>query len=164
MQLLTFINKFTEMVLYDFRQKEGTLTSDSKGVFDNIKQIQRYNQYLLISKGNDTLEINNFYSYDYERYFNYPRQATYFFTDRAILQDQGQEVFVKCLLVNTDNATMPQILPNTNTEITFYDVNNQKIATKNLISNGLEQLTLHSSFLTKFSRAILPFKHLLEIG
>lgn len=61
----------------------------------------------------------------------YPR--TFFFMDRAIYRP-GQTVYFKGIMINTNGETN-ELLTNTNTTVTFYDVNYQKVADVNLTTN-----------------------------
>ncbi len=61
----------------------------------------------------------------------YPR--TFFFMDRAIYRP-GQTIYFKGIMINTDGETN-ELLINTPTTVTFYDVNYQKVADVNLTTN-----------------------------
>ena len=53
--------------------------------------------------------------------------------DRAIYRP-GQTVYFKGIMINTSGETN-ELLTNTNTTVTFYDVNYQKVADVNLTTN-----------------------------
>ncbi|MBL7882528.1 MAG: hypothetical protein JNL69_00550, partial [Bacteroidia bacterium] len=72
----------------------------------------------------------------------YPR--TFFFLDRGIYRP-GQTVYFKGIMINTDGETN-EIMPNTSTTVTFYDVNYQKVADVNLTTN--EFGTFNGAFTT----------------
>ncbi len=61
----------------------------------------------------------------------YPK--TFFFLDRAIYRP-GQTVYFKGIMIKTDGETN-DLMPNTATTVTFYDVNYQKVADVNLTTN-----------------------------
>ncbi len=62
-------------------------------------------------------------------------QTTHFFTDRAIYRP-GQTVYFKGLMTSNDETGKnPKIIPNQKTTVTFYDVNNQKVASVEVKTN-----------------------------
>ncbi len=61
------------------------------------------------------------------------KPRTYFFTDRAIYRP-GQTVYFKGIMIETDGREN-DILAKQSTEVTFYDVNHQKIASLSLVTN-----------------------------
>ncbi|MCW3086232.1 MAG: hypothetical protein JWP12_3598 [Bacteroidetes bacterium] len=69
---------------------------------------------------------------------------TFFFTDRAIYRP-GQTVYFKGIMIRTNGETN-EIMPNTPTTVTFYDVNSQKITELNLKTN--EYGTFNGTFTT----------------
>ncbi|NVN94753.1 MAG: hypothetical protein HXX18_05660 [Bacteroidetes bacterium] len=90
--------------------------------------------YLEFNIKGDQYITDNYFS-QYARYT--PNQQkiirTYFFTDRAIYRP-GQAVFFKGILLETENGKT-NIKPNQATNVTFYDVNGQKVSDLKLTSN-----------------------------
>ena len=140
---------------YEYVRSEK-YTSDANGFF-NVPPTTDYRNFTIdFSYGSispfvqgkgevDHLQTDNgIYQYKtYERDKNkYPR--TFFFLDRAIYRP-GQTVYFKGIMINTDGETNA-IMPKTNTTVTFYDVNSQKIADVNLTTN--EYGTFSGTFTT----------------
>lgn len=125
--------------------KSEKYTSDELGYF-NVPATTEYRNFtidfsykvptpLLNATGEtDRLQTENgIYQYrTSERDRNkYPR--TFFFMDRAIYRPR-QTVYFKGIMINTNGETN-ELLTNTNTTVTFYDVNYQKVADVNLTTN-----------------------------
>ncbi|MGZ4116974.1 MAG: alpha-2-macroglobulin family protein [Bacteroidia bacterium] len=140
---------------YEYVRSEK-YTTDDNGFF-NVPPTSDYRNFTIdFSYGSispfvqgkgetDHLQTDNgIYQYkSYERDKNkYSR--TFFFTDRAIYRP-GQTVYFKGIMINTDGETN-EIMPKTNTTVTFYDVNSQKIADVNLTTN--EYGTFSGTFTT----------------
>ncbi|MFL5764493.1 MAG: alpha-2-macroglobulin family protein [Bacteroidia bacterium] len=135
---------------YEYVRSEK-YTSDANGYF-NVPPTNDYRNFTIDFSYNngtatDRLQTENgIYQYrTYERDKNkYPR--TFFFTDRAIYRP-GQTIYFKGIMINTDGETN-ELMPNTATTVTFYDVNYQKIADLNLTTN--EYGTFSGTFTAPF--------------
>lgn len=73
--------------------------------------------------------------YQYRSYASEKRKypKTFFFLDRGIYRP-GQTVYFKGIMINTDGETN-ELMPNTQSTVTFYDVNSQKVADVNVTTN-----------------------------
>ena len=136
--------------------KSEKYTTDEKGFF-NIPPATEYRNFTVdfsktfVSPMNkakrrvDHFQTGNAFS-QYRSYAqqNTKKPHTFFFMDRAIYRP-GQTVYFKGIMLNKGDESI-EILPNTKTTVTFYDVNSQKIADVNLTSN--EYGTFNGSFTT----------------
>lgn len=133
--------------------KSEKYSSDEKGYF-NVPPTKDYRNFSIdftykydLGPVNitDKLQTDNGI-YQYKTYKEdkrkYPR--TFFFLDRGIYRP-GQTVYFKGIMINTDGETN-EIMPNTSTTVTFYDVNYQKVADVNLTTN--EFGTFNGTFTT----------------
>lgn len=129
--------------------KSDKYVSDEKGFF-NVAPINDYRNFTVdfSYKGSnetttDRLQTENGI-YQYRSYAKDKRKypVTHFFLDRAIYRP-GQTVYFKGILINTDGENN-EILANTPTTVTFYDVNYQKVADLDLTTN--EYGTVSGSF------------------
>lgn len=121
--------------------KAEKYTTDDAGFF-NVQSSNEYRNFnidftlasAVRGEAPDRLQMdNNIYQY---RNYSSPKvmqTKTIFFLDRGIYRP-GQTVYFKGIMLNTDGETN-QILPNTPTTVTFYDVNYQKVANLDLTSN-----------------------------
>ncbi|NPA45215.1 MAG: hypothetical protein GXO49_06765, partial [Chlorobi bacterium] len=93
-----------------------------------------YNNWQVdFSKDNDFLtSASSIYLYNYHDETK-PAINTYFFTDRAIYRP-GQTVYFKGITIK-NNKDKHEILTKFKQKVTLYDVNNQKVAELNLITN-----------------------------
>jgi uncharacterized protein YfaS (alpha-2-macroglobulin family) len=92
----------------------GSVVTDKNGFANLLKVMNADERYfsLQLTKGNDTLSTNNFYSYSYnnnEKYrsaaeFEQRHAKAFFFMDRSIYRP-GQTVFYKALLTTNDSTT-----------------------------------------------------------
>lgn len=137
---------------YEYVRSEK-YSSDEKGYF-NVPPIGDYRNFsvdfsykyaLGEASITDKLQTDNGI-YQYKTHTpdknKYPR--TFFFLDRGIYRP-GQTVYFKGIMINT-NGEVNEIMPNTYTTVTFYDVNYQKVADVNLLTN--EYGTFNGSFTT----------------
>lgn len=135
--------------------KSEKYTSDDLGYF-NVPATTEYRNFTIdftyksptpLTGANETdrLQTDNgiyqYRSYDREKQ-KYPK--TFFFLDRGIYRP-GQTVYFKGIMINTDGETN-ELMPNTATTVTFYDVNYQKVADVNLTTN--EYGTFSGTFTT----------------
>ena len=129
----------------------GSFATDTEGraIIPTIKNETpnyRYNEsfWLDFSLGKDfistqSIDKNNYYGRRgaLTQYLNSPapiQTRTIFFLDRMIFRP-GQTIYFKGIMFSSDGHKNNQILPNTATAVTFYDVNHQVIATQNLTTN-----------------------------
>ncbi len=96
-----------------------------------------------IKNGKDVLKLNDRLYLRSERNQRRGQYNTTFFTDRAIYRP-GQTVYFKGIVIYKDTEDMPTIQPNEETEVVFYDANNQVVAKKNFTTN--EFGTFNGSF------------------
>lgn len=133
--------------------KSEKYTTDENGYF-NVPPTNDYRNFSIdftykypvgVSAITDKLQTDNsIYQYrTYERdKRKYPR--TFFFLDRGIYRP-GQTVYFKGIMINTDGENN-EIMPNTATTVTFYDVNYQKVSDVTLTTN--EYGTFSGTFTT----------------
>lgn len=97
-----------------------------------------------ISKNDDWLWLDaSFSNYRYRDHSQRYREVR-FFTDRSIYRP-GQQVYLKGLLLTYDENRLPAVATNQTVEVTLYDVNGQKVATRSFRSN--EYGTFQGSFM-----------------
>ncbi len=140
-------NNVYNSILRKYELKKGNIYRSNKNgylniPFHKIKQNYfflefKYLNDLYITKRN----FNNYRPYKWHRVIN----RTFFFTDRAIYRP-GQTVYFKGIAIKVDNKNgeKTEILPEYHSNVTFYDVNNQKIDTLSLKTNRFG--TFHGSF------------------
>ncbi|MEZ4825027.1 MAG: alpha-2-macroglobulin family protein [Bacteroidia bacterium] len=92
---------------------------------------------------NDSYRTDRIYAYASGDRTSIPVTSTFFFTDRKIYRP-GQTVFYKAIVMLTDGKSH-EIRPGFPVTVTFYDVNNQKIASQDLTTN--EYGTVNGSFI-----------------
>ncbi|MGE3822665.1 MAG: alpha-2-macroglobulin [Bacteroidia bacterium] len=118
---------------YDLR-KSGVYTSDVNGQFTVKGKLERENYILQLNYNNDELFTDNaFYSYYYGDPQRQKVQSTHFFTDRAIYRP-GQTIYFKGILIEKDGNNR-NIVTNTKTTVTLFDVNYEKVASLDLTTN-----------------------------
>lgn len=129
---------YYEKYSYTLRKYElkslGTKTTDVNGYFKVASGTDYRNFYADLSYKDDRLNSEDSY-YQYQNYSDdkiYTK--TIFFTDRAIYRP-GQAVHFKGIMLQTDNQNNNKIRTNYKSTVTFYDVNSQKVASLNLVTN-----------------------------
>jgi uncharacterized protein YfaS (alpha-2-macroglobulin family) len=139
-------SKYNAQTRKDVRVKIGNAVSDREGfVYPRLPKEKYYT--LRFVYGKDTLSTGDGYS----NYFYKPEKTTtkhtHFFLDRAIYRP-NQTIFYKGIVVekdqNTEGGAAPRIVPNEEVEVTFYDVNGQKVASNKATTN--EFGTFNGSF------------------
>jgi hypothetical protein len=95
----------------------------------------------------DGYEYDNGQLYQSQQYKQSRYNHTYFFLDRAIYRP-GQTLYFKGLVYSSDEKD-PKIQPNTNYTVTFFDVNQQVVAKKDVTTN--EYGTFSGTFTTPSS-------------
>ena len=134
---------------YDYQAKNytytkgNTYTSDELGHFKIEAQDRQYRNYQVeFTDGKDQLfSSDNFYSHR-NNTEETGKINSFIFTDRAMYRP-GQTVYFKSLLLN-GLRNKHNVMANHPVTITFYDVNNQKIASQDLVTN--EYGTIAGSF------------------
>ena len=129
---------------YDYNSRkykfnaDKTYTTDENGYFlVNDPLIKDYYYFSFsIRNGKDFLDIgNNFYIYKSSNSAKNPTYNTFFFTDRSIYRP-GQTIYFKGILTeNSFDGKKKNVIANKKTTVNFYDVNSQKIASVDLVSN-----------------------------
>ncbi len=149
---------FTKYISGKYEQVKGdSYLSDNDGSL-NIPNLNKdrpneysYAFFIDFSWKNDKLSTRDIdpYSSGYGGYITqYPHDKpsryshTFFFLDRAIYRP-GQNIYFKGLLYSTNNKT-PQLITKRSVNVTFYDVNDQVVAQKDLTTN--EYGTFNGSF------------------
>jgi uncharacterized protein YfaS (alpha-2-macroglobulin family) len=130
---------------YEMRKGE-MIKSDDKGFFKikAYKDDERSYYVELINGADSYFNENNFYSY--APYNNENTSVrSFIFTDRAIYRP-GQTVYFKSIVLEGKTKQDYRIKANYPVTVTFYDVNSQKIASQNLVTN--EYGTVSGSFTT----------------
>lgn len=118
---------------YDTR-KSGVYTSDANGQFTVKGKLERENYIVQLNYNGDELFTDNaFYSYYYGEQRTPKTQSTHFFTDRAIFRP-GQTIYFKGILIEKDGNNQ-NIVINSKTTVTLFDVNYEKVASLDLTTN-----------------------------
>jgi hypothetical protein len=115
--------------------KVATVTSDKNGVFSiSLNKNEDYNA-IRIRYEKDTVVLAGYFpGRDYAPE-NKPQTQTFFFTDRSIYRP-GQTIFFKGIMVKKeDGGRKNNVIANEKTEVTLYDVNGQKVTTKQFTTN-----------------------------
>ncbi|RYG39902.1 MAG: hypothetical protein EOO01_28570, partial [Chitinophagaceae bacterium] len=113
--------------------RETTINPGKSGVFRYENQNHSY-MVSRIMKGNDTLTVNGYFGTQVNRPEE-PQIQTFFFTDRSIYRP-GQTIFFKGIMLRkTEAGRENNVVSARSTEVTLYDVNGQKVASKKLITN-----------------------------
>jgi len=101
--------------------------------------------FMNLSKETDYLTTDDsYYVYPVDRSSPVKVPVTYFFTDRAIYRP-GQTVYFKGILLEK-NGDDYSIAAGRKTKVTFYDVNDQIVSEKELVSNDYG--SIHGEFIT----------------
>lgn len=133
---------YNSILRKDERKKLGEgVTGNGGFVMPNVGDNQNFK--LLLKKGRDTLDLDDwFYSY---RNRNNPRafQTLHFFLDRGIYRP-GQTVYFKGILIEKDPEGMPKIMANQKVTVSFRDANYQEVEKLQLTTN--EYGTLNGTF------------------
>ena len=145
---------------YDFKKIYST-TSDVNGFIKTDIGGERKYFRLKLNEGEDTLFLGNGYTSHYNRYRKNKTYNTHFFTDRAIYRP-GQTIYFKGLLIETDEESMPEILPYENVSVTFYDANYQEVTKLDLKTN--EYGTFSGTFIAPTSGLLGSMRMVSSIG
>jgi Large extracellular alpha-helical protein len=128
---------------------QGTFLSDKEGtVVVPISDNSRYdpNRTIDCFKNDDSLYSNQ-ENYYYEKQAQITLPRTYFFTDRAMYRP-GQTIYFKGIMLRT-NGDKSEITAGQNTNVSFFNVNNQEVAQLALTSNKYG--SIHGSFIAPVS-------------
>ncbi|MDZ7742661.1 MAG: MG2 domain-containing protein [Bacteroidota bacterium] len=134
---------------YDYQKSRLVEEEDFESISDRdghvlIRQSEAGRRFSirLIHK-QDSLQSNEvFYAYPAQE-AKEPESRTFFFTDRSIYRP-GQTVYFKGIMLEK-NGENDKILPGKSTEVSFYDVNGQKVSSLQLKSNDYG--SFHGSFI-----------------
>lgn len=115
--------------------KVATVTTDKNGVFSISQNKNEDYNAIRIRYEKDTVVLAGYFSGREYTQENKPQTQTFFFTDRSIYRP-GQTIFFKGIMVNKeDGARKNDVIANEKTEVTLYDVNGQKVTTKQFTTN-----------------------------
>lgn len=128
---------------YNNQRNKTTLIKSLQTANDghyNLSLAQVYNYTMKLIANGDTLETAQYYQG--RNGYNSPNhRQTFFFTDRAIYRP-GQTIYYKGIMVQVEDAGRKnKVLANEKTEISFYDVNNTKIASSTFTTNEFGSFT-----------------------
>lgn len=121
-----------------------TYTTDANGYFavtdPMIKDYYYFN--FSVEYGKDFLDLNtNFYISKNYNQQKKPVYHTYFFTDRSIYRP-GQTIYFKGIITEDSfDGKSKKVVANYKTTVNFFDVNSQKIASLNLVTNDYGSFT-----------------------
>lgn len=113
-------------------------TSDQNGYFRvaELPKGSRYNRFKIDFRyQDDRLFLDDYFNIrpSYNRAKDSKTVKTFFFTDRSIYRP-GQTLYFKGIVIESANDKH-EILPNHQTTVTLYDVNNQKVSDLNLTTS-----------------------------
>jgi uncharacterized protein YfaS (alpha-2-macroglobulin family) len=137
---------------YDYKERKYVIKkgpsykTDTKGFLNiNYTDLSEKQFFIEFINGTDSYFNNNSY-YTYKpNENNNKRIQSYIYTDRAIYRP-GQTVYFKSIVLESINNQNHQIKANHPVNITFYDVNYQKVSSLKLTTN--EYGTVSGSFIT----------------
>ncbi|MBI5645932.1 MAG: hypothetical protein HY962_03295 [Ignavibacteriae bacterium] len=111
-----------------------SLRSDRDGMFELEPESSRDYVYVTLRKGADVYRVDQqFYAYRHGR--DEEKVRTIFFTDRSLYRP-GQTIYFKGIVLRQDAQNVKyRVQAKHATTVTFYDVNNQKIAEQNFRTN-----------------------------
>jgi len=114
--------------------KTNTVTTDENGSFKYPKDNES-NNAIRIRLGKDTVMLTGYF-YNNPRESQSPSQKqTFFFTDRSIYRPEQTIFFKGIMLRKEDGGRKNDVLANEKTTVTLYDVNGQKVESKNFTTN-----------------------------
>lgn len=120
------------------KNKSKTYTTDNNGYFklDEFSGKNYQSIGFKICCNGDTLDTDNdFYLSKPYKQNKYNQRTTYFFTDRSIYRP-GQTIYFKGIVVELDENGKPlQLITGQKTKVTFYDVNDEEVASLELQTN-----------------------------
>ena len=129
-------SRYNSKTRSDEKIKIGTTVSDRNGfVYSRLPKNKYFTAKFIYGK--DSLITGDGFSNYFYQAENRTVTQTQFFLDRAIYRP-GQTVYFKGLVYsqNTEGSKTPSIKPNTPVEVTFYDVNRQKLSSLKLTTNS----------------------------
>jgi len=120
----------------------GSVKTSADGSFE----ITKYNNgrgytSARVTYREDVLRLNGHLDVYKNDVQHHPHTRTFFFTDRSIYRP-GQEIFFKGIMVNIEEGGKKNnVVANQETEVTFYDVNGQRINSLKLKTNTFGSFT-----------------------
>ena len=150
-------SKYDQKLRKDVRSKIGNAVSDEDGfVYPRMPKEKYYT--LRFIYGKDTLSTGDGYSNYFYKPEKQKTQFTQFFLDRKIYRP-SQTVYFKGIVIEKTGAdefqelvgekNPPRIVPNEPVEVTFFDVNGQKVTSLSLKTNQFG--TFNGSFVAPSS-------------
>jgi uncharacterized protein YfaS (alpha-2-macroglobulin family) len=114
--------------------KEATVTTNADGEF-GPKSDNDHISVVRIRSGKDTLVAMGQFSGQQMHPEGQPQVQTFFFTDRSIYRP-GQTIYFKGIMVRKEaGGKKNNVIAGQESEVTFYDVNGQKVSSKKLTTN-----------------------------
>ncbi len=143
-KIKAYYQKYSYVLKRYVQKRYGTYTSDKKGkVLIEPKNSEWTSVYFHLQTGYDSLmDRSSVYIYDKKPYEKSTPSIS-IFTDRKLYRP-GQTVYFKGIMMNNASKEKRKILPKRSVTVTFYDVNSQKISSRDFITN--EFGTFHGSF------------------
>ncbi|HTM65422.1 MAG TPA: alpha-2-macroglobulin family protein, partial [Flavipsychrobacter sp.] len=115
--------------------KVTTISTDKNGAFNISQNTKEDYNAIRIRYQKDTVVLTGYFSGREYKQENKSQTQTFFFTDRAIYRP-GQTIFFKGIMVNKEEGGRKNnAIANEKTEVTLYDVNGQKVTTKQFTTN-----------------------------
>lgn len=136
-KVVTFTREYDYRQRINVRKNQETYRTSAEGGFtipapDNNRG---KNLSFDLTKGDDRFILNNSFGlYRGQEGSSRPETKTWFFTDRSIYRP-GQIIYFKGLMVYTDNGEHKAEV-NKQTEVTLFDVNGSKIASRSFVTNS----------------------------
>jgi uncharacterized protein YfaS (alpha-2-macroglobulin family) len=120
-------------------RKTSTAASDKQGLFKYTGE--RENVAIKIRANKDTVLLVGYFPGTLDRNQQQPQTQTFFFTDRAIYRP-GQTIFFKGIMLRKEeNGKRNNVVAGEKTTVTLYDVNGQKVSSKELTTNEFGSFT-----------------------
>lgn len=133
----TIINYDYESRSYKYHRSRGkTYTADANGKVVVEPTTKNYRYFYVDVTFENERYLSNRQHYQYKPYerAEYESIQTYFFTDRKIYRP-GQTVYFKGIQIRSVGGKNPELVTNNSETVTFYDVNQQKVADLNVTTN-----------------------------
>lgn len=127
-----YLDKYNPLKRERELKKNETSKTDKDGfVTSSIEKEQSFQVKFI--NGSDELFLPDYFS-DYFYQHSNRQVLTHFFLDRAIYRP-GQTIFFKGIVIGYDDKRMPTIHTKEKVTVTFYNANNQKVSSLDLVTN-----------------------------